>query len=173
MDSHFDQVMRAREGADGAPRRYFAYSTTLDREAFERWRHEHGYDFFSLPEGEVAEALDVDLVFDFPSRFWGGRVAGLTPRPGRSVFGRVYEIAAKDWPIVQHKEGVVTGMAVEREVTIRVGGREEKAIAFVTHPSRQSTDGTVSQRFVEAMLRGARAAGLPEAWLRRIEEAAR
>lgn len=173
MDSHFDQVMRAREGADGAPRRYFAYSTTLDREAFERWRHEHGYDFFSLPEGEVAEALEVDLVFDFPSRFWGGRVASLTSRPGHSAFGRVYEIAAKDWPIVQHKEGLVTGMAIEREVTIRVAGRQETAIAFVTHPSRQSTAGAVSRPFVEAMLRGARAAGLPESWLRRIEEAAR
>src|SRR3712207_6937317 len=47
--------------------RSFAYSTILDRAAFEEWRAQHSYDFFELPEGKLAEALDVDLVYDFPS----------------------------------------------------------------------------------------------------------
>jgi len=169
MDSHYDQVMKARNAADsGATRLYFAYSTILDRAAFLEWRDQHSYGFFELPEGRLAEALDVDLVYDFPSRWWGGRVAGLTDAAGRSVFGRLFEIGGKDWPIIQHKEGAVTGMCVEREVRVRVEGQELKATAFVTSPRRASTEGPVSPRFIEALVRGAKSAGLPAEYIERL-----
>src|SRR5712664_1591591 len=156
MDSHYDQVMKARQAqADADTRLYFAYSTILDRRAFEQWRQEHGYSFFDLPAGKVAEAVNVDLVYDFPSRWWGGRVAGLVDRAGASVFGRLLEIPGKDWPIIQHKEGAITGMCVEREVAVQCEGREQKATAFTTRPDRASQDGPVSMRFVEALVRGA------------------
>ena len=64
LDAHFDQVMarRAQLERDGAPpRRYFAYSTVLDSEAFAEWSAQHAYGFFRLPEGTIAEALDLDL----------------------------------------------------------------------------------------------------------------
>lgn len=173
MDSHHEQVMKARAAAEGGTRLYFGYSTVLDPEAFAAWRDQHGYDFFSLPEGKLGEALDTTLVFDFPSRFWGGRVAGLAPKPGETVHGRVYEIGAKDWPIVQHKEGGVTGMAVEAPVKVRIGGEVVEATAFVTNPARRSSDGPVSAQFVQALVRGAKASGLPEAWLSRLSELAK
>lgn len=171
MDSHFDQVMAARRAAEAAgapPRLYFAYSTVLDREAFDEWRKQHAYEFFQLPAGEVAEALDVTLVYDFPSRWWGGRVAGLADASGSSIFGRLFEVPGPDWPIVQHKEGAITGMCVERTVRVRAGGRELEAIAFTTRPERRSSDGPVSARFVDALVRGAESAGLPEDYVRRL-----
>jgi len=166
VDSHYEQVMAAREKlGDGPPRPYFAYSTVLDPAAFEEWRHQHGYDFFQLPAGARAEALDIGLVYDFPSRWWGGRVAGLEDRPAGVVHGVLFEIAPKDWPIIQHKEGAVTHMCVEREVRVRTGGAERIATAFTTAPARRSLEGPVSARFVEALVRGARAAGLPAEWI--------
>jgi cation transport regulator ChaC len=169
MDSHYDQVMKARNTAEtAASKLYFAYSTILDRAAFEEWRGQHGYDFFELPQGRLAEALDVDLVYDFPSRWWGGRVAGLTDAPGKSVYGRLYEISGRDWPIIQHKEGAVTSMSVERPVRVRVEGQEMQAAAFVTSPKRASTEGPISQRFIEALVRGAQSAGLPAEYIERL-----
>jgi hypothetical protein len=166
VDAHYEQVMAARERlAEGPPRAYFAYSTVLDPAAFVEWRHQHGYDFFQLPPGERAEALDLGLVYDFPSRWWGGRVAGLEDRPGAGVHGLLFEVAPKDWPIVQHKEGVITQMCVEREVRVRTAAGERTATAFTTAPGRRSLEGPVSLRFVEALIRGARAAGLPEEWI--------
>jgi gamma-glutamylcyclotransferase len=166
MDAHYDQVMAARARAESAPERlYFAYSTILDRGAFEEWRHQHGYPFFELPAGELAEALDVTLDYDFPSRWWAGRVAGLVDRPGQSVHGLLFRIPGKDWPIIQHKEGLVTHMCVERPVRVRVAAKELEATAFATAPDRRSSDGPVSARFVEALTRGAKAAGLPGAWV--------
>jgi hypothetical protein len=64
MDSHYDQVMKQRDGAGQGTRKYFAYSTILDRQAFLEWRSQHGYDFFDLPEGKLAEATDLALVFE-------------------------------------------------------------------------------------------------------------
>jgi gamma-glutamylcyclotransferase len=165
MDAHHDKVLRARLAADDGTTWYFAYSTILDRSAFDAWRAEHGYGSFQLPAGRPAEALDVSLVYDFPSRFWGGRVAGLATSPGASVWGLLFEVSNRDWPVIQHKEGAVTGMCVERPVTVSVGGERLEAVAFATAPQRASSDGPVSPRFLEALVRGARSSGLPEAWI--------
>jgi gamma-glutamylcyclotransferase len=171
MDAHYDQVMKARSRADAAVRSYFAYSTILDRAAFEEWRHQHGYDFFELPSGEAAEAVDLALEYDFPSRWWGGRVAGLIDSPGNSVHGLLFQIPGQDWPIIQHKEGLVTNMCVERTVRVRTSRGEVEATAFTTAANRKSAEGPISARFVEALARGAEAAGLPAAWVATLRTA--
>ena len=122
MDAHYDIVMKARQQAGQGCRLYFAYSTILDRQAFEQWRAQHHYDFFDLPQGRPGEALDVTLVYDFPSRWWGGRVAGLTDSAQSVVHGLIFEISDQDWPIIQHKEGAITGMCVERQVRVKTAG---------------------------------------------------
>jgi len=166
MDAHYDMVMRARQSLAAAPPRlYFAYSTILDRAAFEEWRGQHGYGFFSPPAGQIAEAHDVALVYDFPSRWWGGRVAGLEDKPGAGVWGLLFEIAGVDWPIIQHKEGAITSMCAEREVRVTAGGREVTALAFTTRAERRSLEGPKSARFTEALVRGAQSANLPPSWI--------
>lgn len=169
MDAHYSKVMDAREKiADQGHKLYFAYSGVLDREAFEQWRLEHSYQFFQLPPGKIVFADNLDLVFDFPSRWWGGRVAGLIDQPGSKVYGLLFEIPAKDWPVVQHKEGVVTGMSVERAVTVHYDGQAVAAIAFTTNPMRASLMGPVSQDYLEALARGAHQAGLPEDYIKSL-----
>jgi hypothetical protein len=169
MDAHYNVVMKARESiTDTKPRLYFAYSTILDRDAFEEWREEHSYQFFNLPEGKLAEAPNTDLEFNFLSRWWGGRVAGLTEKPGAKVYGLLFEIPAKDWPVVQHKEGFVTGMCIERTIKVLVDGKEIEATAFTTSPARATHDGPISEGFIEALARGAESAGLPEDYIKRV-----
>ncbi len=173
MDAHYDIVMNAREKAGQGTRYYFGYSTILDRAAFAEWRAQHSYEFFELPAGRAGEAVDLSLVYDFSSRWWGGRVAGLKDEPGASVHGLVFEIAEKDWPIIQHKEGFVTGMCVERAVRVKVGDQLIDAVAFTTNPQRATLDGPVSDRFVEAITRGATAAKLPAEWIARLKALAK
>ena len=85
------------------------------------------------------------------------------------MHGVVFEIAEKDWPIIQHKEGFVTGMCVERTVKVKLAsGGTAEATAFTTNPQRATTDGEISSRFVEALVRGAKAAGLPAEWISRL-----
>lgn len=170
MDAHYHKVMSAREKIkDTKPRLYFAYSGVLDRQAFEQWKVEHSYQFFDLPKSRIAEAKDVDLIFDFPSRWWGGRVAGLVDRTGSSVFGLLFEIPAENWPVVQHKEGAVTGMSIERSVRLIVDDQEIEATAFTTSPNRASTEGAVSDRYLEALVRGAELSGLPPEYVKQLK----
>ena len=173
MDAHYHKVMKDREAVKSNEiRLYFAYSGVLDREAFELWRQEHSYQFFHLPEGVLAEAKDFDLVFDFPSRWWGGRVAGLKDQKGSSVFGKLFEIPAKDWPVVQHKEGVVTGMSVERKIPVVVNEKVLEATVFVTNPERASLLGPVSERYVQALIKGATQSGLPQDYIASLSKKA-
>lgn len=166
MDAHYSKVMKARENInDKTPRLYFAYSGVLDREAFEEWRAEHSYHFFELPQGQLAKAENVELIFDFPSRWWGGRVAGLTEKEGCSVYGLLFEIPAENWPVVQHKEGVVTGMSIERSIRVNIDGKQMEATAFTTNPVRANLEGPISKIYLEALIRGARSSGLPEDYI--------
>lgn len=173
MDSHYYKVMKAREDIkETGSRLYFAYSGVLDRNAFEQWRQEHSYHFFELPEGQVAVARDFDLIFDFPSRWWGGRVAGLVQKKGSAVFGRLYEVPVENWPVVQHKEGVITGMSIELKIKIEVEGKEVEAFAFTTSPERANTTGPVSERYIEALIAGAKQARLPEDYVNSLRSKA-
>lgn len=160
-------------------RHYFCYSSSLDPAAFDEWKKSHGYEHFSLPKGEPATALGVAYVFDFPSRYWGGRVLSLEQLTDAAqpadVRGLVFEIPDSHWPIVQHKEGIVTGAAVEMPLKVLVGERGTKivdATAFVTHPDRVSKDGPVSVRFLETVLGAYKARGVPQGAIESVRVAA-
>jgi hypothetical protein len=169
MDAHYSIVMNAREKInDTGTKLYFAYSGVLDQEAFNQWRTEHSYQFFELPKGQLAKADNMDLIFDFPSRWWGGRVAGLTEKPGSSIFGLLFEIPAKNWPVVQHKEGVITGMSIEKKIQVSVDGKTLEATAFTTTPQRASLEGPISQDYIQALVRGAKQSHLPEDYIQRL-----
>jgi hypothetical protein len=56
-------------------------------------------------------------------------------------------------------------MSVERPIQVKIGDRTVEAIAFVTSPQRQSLDGSVSERYLEALVRGALQSGLPEHYI--------
>lgn len=170
MDSHYYQVMNKRDQITGlGSKKYFAYSTILDQAAFKEWAEQHSYQFFQLPQGQVAKVKDMDLVFNFPSRWWGGLAAGLEAKPGAEVYGVLFEIPEKDWPIIQHKEGFITGMCIEKTISVEVDGLSHEAIAFVTNPQRASQQGDISKRFVQALYQGAQASGLPEKYLQSLK----
>jgi cation transport regulator ChaC len=170
MDGHYQMVMeKIAEAPHGCTRWYFGYSSVLDPAAFETWKGEHGYTDFKLPEGERVEARGMTIDFDFPSRWWGGRAAGLASRPDGIVHGILISIRTEDWPIIQHKEGVITGASVEVPVTVTRGdGSTVEATAFTTNPSRRSHDGPISARFLAAWEQGARSRGLPENYIGKV-----
>jgi gamma-glutamylcyclotransferase len=170
MDSHYQMVMdKIAEAPQGGTRWYFGYSSVMDPDAFAAWQAEHGYSDFKLAAGERAEIRGMAIDFDFPSRWWGGRAAGLAPQTDGVVHGILIPIRSEDWPIIQHKEGVITGASVEIPVTVtRADGTTVDAPAFPTNPSRRSHDGPVSARFLAAWEQGARLRGLPEEYIAKV-----
>jgi hypothetical protein len=166
MDAHYYQVMDKRNKITSTGcRNYFAYSTILDHAAFEEWAAQHSYQFFQLPEGKICSVEDTELVFDFPSRWWAGLVGSLGQKTGSKVYGLLFQIPEKDWPIIQHKEGNVTGMCIEKQVQVKLENQEIEATAFVTSPERASSNGTISKRYIEALISGATQSNLPKEYI--------
>ncbi len=160
MDSHGEIVARrvaeARASGAGA-RRYFGWSSILDADAFAEWKASHGHEL-DLSVGRLARLPDHTLAWNLASRYWGGRVPGIVPAPGREVWGMLWDVRAEDWPVLEHKEGVVTGLCVPMTVRIEA----DDATAFTTNPARAASGGPISSGFLEAWARGARKSGLPE-----------
>jgi hypothetical protein len=166
MDAHYNQVMdKINKITSNEYRNYFAFSTILDHSAFSEWAEQHSYQFFQLPQGKVGYLEDTELVFDFPSRWWGGLVGSLGQSVGSKVYGVLFQIPEKNWPIIQHKEGNITGMCIEKQVQVKVEDQEIEATAFVTNPSRATTDGSISKRYLEALINGANQSGLPTEYI--------
>jgi len=153
--------------------RYFAYGSSLSAGHFAEWAGEHGYAGRSLDDGEVSMLSDYELVLTVPSRYWGGGVGTLLPRRGGTVNGVLFSLADEDADMIRHKEGVVTGLYREVTVEVEVGRsgvattmKLVRAHAFVAADDRTvDTPLPPSRRWLEHVLRGARAHGLPTTWL--------
>lgn len=150
-------------------RLYFAYSVLLDPETFALRMKEGGHPIFRLPEGKVGEAQDVDIVFNFHSPKWGGRIASLVPMPGHTVYGRVLALKDTDFSIVRDAEGAKSGSFQELTVQVKVDGQLIQAVAFTTSPGRVTTSGPVSESYANALARGAEAAGLPKPYWEKLK----
>jgi AIG2 family protein len=150
-------------------RHYFAYSVLLDPETFALRMKESGHAAFRLPEGKVGEAQDVDLVFNFHSPKWGGRIASLVAMPGHSVFGKVLTLKDADWAIVRGAEGGKSGAFVELPVQVKVDGQLISATALSAAQGRTTSSGPVSESYANALARGAEAAGLPKAYWEKLK----
>jgi len=161
--------MPATSPKSGSDRLYFAYSVLLDPETFALRMKEGGHPTFRLPEGKVGQAQDVDLVFNFHSPKWGGRIASLTPSPGHSVYGRVHVLKDTDFAIVRDAEGAKSGTFQELTVQVKVDGQLLQAVAFGTAPGRATTSGPVSESYANTLARGAEAAGLPRAYWEKLK----
>ncbi|WP_223638692.1 gamma-glutamylcyclotransferase [Corallococcus sp. EGB] len=156
-----------------ASRPWFAFSLDLAPAAASR--HLHGLppvpDF---PEGELAEALDVDVVYDVHVPNWGGRVARLVEAPGHRLSGRLRSIATESWPVLARLETALAFAAEERPVKVRTAnGTVVDAHAFTPAARNTSTQGPVSEAFLITLAVAAERARLPAAVVEKLQAEAR
>jgi hypothetical protein len=162
--------------------RYFAYGSILDADHFADWAKEHGYEGRTLEEGRPAVLDDWELTLSVPSRYWMGAVGTIEPRPGSSVYGVLY-VLDDDWAdMIRHKEGVASGLYREAECEVRLwmGGGDESTIQLLSASAFRAAEGkssasptAVSQRWLDIVLRGGAAHGLPDLWLAELKRKAR
>jgi hypothetical protein len=151
---------------------WFLYGSSLDREAFGAWAAEHGY---SLPDFSRAFAARLDgwrLSFEVLSRYWGGAVGSLAPAAGARVEGLALPMPGSARGLAEHKEGAVSGLYRAREVAVVPlgGGEPVAALAYLASPDRRlPSEAAPSRPWLEAVIRGARAAGLSPGWVAELE----
>ncbi|HYD39261.1 MAG TPA: gamma-glutamylcyclotransferase family protein [Anaeromyxobacter sp.] len=154
---------------------WFVYGSSLDRAAFAEWAEGHGYQLPDLTRARPARLPGYRLAFDVVSRHWGGAVASLAEAPGEWVEGLAVPLPGAARGLVDHKEGAVSGLFEPFEVTLRdAAGQELAALAYRTAPARRlPQEGPPAAAWLEVVRRGARAAGLSEEWLARLDRIGR
>ncbi|MDB4971260.1 MAG: hypothetical protein JWN44_6949 [Myxococcales bacterium] len=163
-------VGKAHEDARaGAPFTWFIYGSSLDLDAFAFWAGEHGY---RVPDFARAVAVKLEgyrLAFNVSSRFWGGATASLVAAPGEAVEGLALPMTGEQRGLVDHKEGAISGLYAPFpvEVVPLAGGAPIAAVAYRA-AKPLATELSPSPKFLETLVRGARASGLSEAWLSRL-----
>jgi cation transport regulator ChaC len=66
--------------------------------------------------------------------------------------GIVFEIPDTKLLAVRHKEGVVTGIAVEQRIRVELkDGKTIEALAYSVSPERRSLEGPVSESFIKTL----------------------
>ncbi len=164
-------VGKAHEAGAGAPFTWFIYGSSLDRDAFVAWAAEHGYRVPDFARAQPARLDGYRLAFDVPSRFWGGAVAGLAPSPGDFVEGLALPLPGDARGLVDHKEGAISGLAepLAVKVTPLDGSAAIDALTFTGAAARRlPREAAPSRRFVETVLRGAKASNLSASYLARL-----
>ena len=162
-------IFSAPQSAAEGDFHWFVYGSSLDFEALAAWCAEHGYRVPDLSRAEPARLRGWRLAFNVRSGFWGGLVASLVADPGASVEGIVLPVPGSALGFVRHKEGVLSGLFDEHEVVAETRtGAPLRCRAYAAAPSRVVPEGPPSPRFLETLVKGARARGLSAEWIAQV-----
>lgn len=156
-----------------APRSWFAYSLDLAPVI----AHERLPGLPPIPdvlEGELAEALDVDVVYDVASAAWGGKVARLVDAPGRKLPGMLRRVPSDAWDALVRLESAMAGATDVRQVKVRTfTGAVLSAQVFTPPTPATPAQGLVSESFLVTLAQSAEEAGLSPDHVERLQAEAR
>ena len=144
---------------------YFAFGSNLDHTRMRR--HYPSARFLT-----AARLPDHRLAFTLESRnTWHGGVADVLPSAGDDVWGALWLMRAEDGHALDEYEGVFRDPpAYEHyQVTVMTSAGERVSCRSYHVASPDLAGFAPSPQFKETLLRGARACGLPEDYIARLE----
>jgi gamma-glutamylcyclotransferase (GGCT)/AIG2-like uncharacterized protein YtfP len=139
---------------------YFAYGANLDVRRFRR----------RCPGGTVlgrARLPDYQLGFTRYSRAEKGGVADIVPEPGAEVWGVLYEIDEACFRTLDEYEGAPRAYRREPVSVIDEAGAPHDAVAYIANKTGAFAP---SRQYLALIARGARDHGLPDDYVRAIEQ---
>ena len=144
--------------------RYFAYGSNLSQARL----HEN------CPSARleaIARLPGYRLAFTRRSERWGGGVADIRLDPAAEARGIVWRIDAAEGDALDRQEGVHATPPRYRRIEVAVTTEAGEVLDCLAYQVAEPQAGHIapSAAYLETMLLGARAAGLPEAYIARIE----
>lgn len=142
---------------------YFAFGSNLDPDQIARRCREHQL---------VGKAYlnDHDLWFPRFSSTWQGGGASIKPVSGKRVWGCLYKLSAADWRELDRCEGYKpNGSGAHTKLQVTVVNEAEQKVAAILYAARVETETRPTTVYMQTIIRGARARGLPPDWLALLE----
>jgi len=139
--------------------RYFAYGSNMDPAQME------GRCPGAVPLGP-ARLPGYRIFFRWDSPGWGGGVADVQETTGHEVWGVLWDLLPGHEDSLDDYEAVAEGVYGKREVTVEASDGPRGAYLYIMAPDR--AEKPPSQRYLRVLIRGARAHGLPEAYVQEL-----
>ena len=144
---------------------YFAYNARIAPEQMAKAAPNAEFRFIAhLPEWGL----------DFPIRDsgWGGALPAITPEPGSTVWGAVYEIGKADLAELDAIELSESRSARTVEAMDRTGKRHQVLVHLLDDAasSNGNGSGSPSSEYLALMVAGSRHWNLPFGWIAGLEE---
>ena len=139
---------------------YFAYGSNMERFQLKRL----------CPKAKFVAAAtlaDYELTFSGNSPMWGGGIADIRERPGKTVEGVLWEISEADRKVLDEYEGYPT-LYLNKEIQVRTrAGKAFTAFAYVmANPGREIAP---SKRYKQLLISGAEEHGLSDEYIDFLE----
>ena len=144
---------------------YFAFGSNLDEA---RLRIHCPSARFVLP----ARLPDHRLAFSIESkRNWHGGVADIVPRAGDEVWGALWTIAGEHGRVLDEQEGVFRDPPAYRRYRVTVATTSADSVTCRSYQvvSPDARGFAPSPAYLDTILRGARACGLPAHYIAQLE----
>jgi len=109
---------------------------------------------------------DYRLIFTWDSSRWRGGVGSIVPAPGEEVWGVLWDISPHNERRLDRYEVVHRDVYRKETVTVSLGAQPVEALVYVATATEPKDP---SARYLAALVRGARANGLPEAYIASLE----
>jgi gamma-glutamylcyclotransferase (GGCT)/AIG2-like uncharacterized protein YtfP len=106
------------------------------------------------------------LAFVWDSPGWGGGVGTVIQAPGEHVWGVLWDLTDEHERTLDEYEGVARGVYTKESATVDSDGAARQALIYVATDARAKVP---SNRYVSALVRGARTFGLPDQYVARLQ----
>ncbi|PWB45985.1 MAG: hypothetical protein C3F12_07915 [Candidatus Methylomirabilota bacterium] len=139
---------------------YFAYGSNMERFQLKRL----------CPKAKFVAAVvlaDYELAFSGNSPMWGGGIADIRERLGKTVEGVVWEISEAERKVLDEYEGY-PALYLHKEVQVRNrAGKVITAFAYImANPGREMAP---SKRYKQLLISGAEEHGLSDEYIEFLE----
>lgn len=119
----------------------------------------------------IAHLPEWGLDFPITDAAWGGALPAITPEPGSTVWGAVYEIGKADLARLEEIESNEQRTSREVEAMDRTGKRHQVLVHLSDSGSNSNGNGSSpSSRYLALMVSGSRHWNLPVGWIAGLEE---
>jgi len=137
---------------------YFAYGSNMDpKQMAERCPGSKAIGSARLADHRLA------FVWDSPG--WGGGVGTVVPAPGDEVWGVLWELTGENEKTLDGYEGVENDVYTKERVALDASGERVNALIYIATDTRAKEP---SARYVDALVRGARAFSLPTGYIEHL-----
>jgi gamma-glutamylcyclotransferase (GGCT)/AIG2-like uncharacterized protein YtfP len=143
--------------------RYFAYGSNMDPKQMAS----------RCPGAEAlgrARLADHELTFVSDSPGWGGGVATVIPSSGAEVWGGLWELTDEHVEALDRYEGVAINAYVKDQIDVEAESGAVRALIYLATDERYKKP---SGRYVDALVRGAKAFSLPADYVEQLRAALR